>query len=524
MPRNASAAFAANHFDLGNAKLGGGDSPLPLRRELGPADPYPVEALGGLIGSAVSGAAECIQAPLELCAQSALANVSLAVQGHANVALPFAGGRPSPVSLFLLSVAESGDRKSSVDKALGGSAMEAFEEARAEEVRNERVAYHNAKEAHEMAREQAKHRAKKEGLGPKETAAALNAVGGPPDEPLSATLTFSDPTIEGLHKQFSKGQPSAGLFSTEGGAFVGGVGMSPDNALKTGALLSELWDGAAIKRLRALDGEATMRNRRLSFHLMMQPGAAHAWLSNPVLRDQGLFSRLLVCAPKSLAGTRLYRVPNHAHLKAMQALSRHIGDLLDHPLPLNPDSPGELQPRTIALTPEATALFHEFSDSIERQLGQGGKLEAVKGLASKTPEHAGRIAAVLALTESLEAIDVDRAMMGRGIKLAQWYLGEALRLMDAEAFPPDLLNAEKVLAWLKERDEPVFSLPCLYMKGPRCVRHKETAQRAVKVLVDHNQIEEAQGSHRIDGKLRRDCYQLWTGRACRDNGGWDGQA
>src|SRR5690242_16382574 len=109
MPLNNQAAFA--NSDNVSPFSRADDSPLPLRRELAPADPYPVDALGDLIGGAVKAASECIQAPLELCAQSALGNVSLAVQGHANVVLPFAGGRHSPVSLFLLSVAESGDRK-----------------------------------------------------------------------------------------------------------------------------------------------------------------------------------------------------------------------------------------------------------------------------------------------------------------------------------------------------------------------------------------------------------------------------
>lgn len=508
MPRNYNAALAADDV-LDFQPANDSDAPLPLRRELVPSDPYPVEALGDLLGAAVKGASAAIQAPLELCAQSALANVSLAVQGHANIVLPFGCEKASPVSLFLLSVAESGDRKSSADKALGGSAIEAFEESRSDEARQQRLDYNNAKEAYEVARSAAKSKAQKEGSAAA-IAKALDGVGEPPVEPLSATLTFSDPTIEGLHKQFSKGQPSAGLFSTEGGAFVGGVGMSQDNALKTGALLSELWDGAPIKRLRALDGESTMRNRRLCFHLMIQPGAAHSWLSNPVLRDQGLFSRLLVCAPKSLAGTRLYREPLPEHRRAMRRLSDHIGDLLDHPLPVGEDRPGELRPRPLPMSDEAVRLFHDFADQIELQLGPQGKLESVKGLASKTPEHAARIAAVLALAEDIKAGEVDIDLLKRGIKLAQWYLGEALRLADAEAFPPDLLNAERTLEWLRERpsDSPLFSLPCLYMKGPRPVRHKEAASKVVTILLDHKQIERVDGSHRIEGQLRRECYRL----------------
>ena len=40
---------------------------------------------------------------------------------------------------------------------------------------------------------------------------------------------------------------------------------------------------------------------------MAQPRATFAWLSNPVLRDQGLFSRCLVAYPQSTAGTRMFR-------------------------------------------------------------------------------------------------------------------------------------------------------------------------------------------------------------------------
>lgn len=501
--RNYGAAAAAHQDDVISISA----APLPLRRELQAGDPYPVEALGPLVGAAVTGASRVIQAPLELCAQSALANIALAVQGHANVVMPFGDPRPTPISLFLLSVAESGDRKTHADRALGGEAIARFEEAREEEVRGQWLAYHNNREAYDAAKAQAKSRAAKDGSAT-QIAKALGDVGEPPVEPLSATLTFSDPTIEGLHKQFGKGQPSAGLFSSEGGAFVGGVGMSPDNALKTAAQLSELWDGAAIKRLRSGDGESTLRHRRLCFHLMMQPQAAHSWLSNPVLRDQGLFSRLLVAAPKSLRGTRLWQEPDPEDVRAMRRLASHVGDLLDHPLPVSAEKPGELKPRPLALTADARAMFFSFYNLIETQLGQGGKLESVNGLGAKTCEHAARLAAVLTLADNFEAEEIGVPAMSRGVKLAQWYLAEALRLADAEAFPPDLLNAERTLEWLKSRSDPaaLFSLPCIYMKGPRPVRHKETAAKAVAVLLDHKQIDKVDGSHRIDGQVRRDCY------------------
>lgn len=484
------------------------DAPLPLRRAMRDADPYPVEALGELMGLAVTAAASSILAPIELCAQSALANAALAVQGHANAVKPWSQ-KPGPISLFLLSIAESGDRKTTADEALGGSAIAEHEAMREADYARDRLIYESEREAHEIAKSAVKAKSGKDGDSVKAIADRLTGLGPAPLPPLSPSLTFGDPTIEGVHRHYASGQPSSGLFSTEGGAFVGGVGMTAENALKTSAQLSELWDGAPIKRLRAGDGAMVLRNRRLSFHLMMQPGAAHTWLSNPVIRDQGLFSRMLVAAPKSLAGTRLHKVSDAAERTRLGAYGRHLAALLNHPLPVDPERRGELAPRALAMDADATALLFQFSDSIEIQLGAEGQLAPVKGLAAKVIDHAVRLAAVIGLFERIDLPSIDRALIARGIKLAQWYLGEALRLTEAEAFPPDLLNAEKVLQWLQaHRDGQPFSLPCVYQSGPNAVRTKDTARRAVSILLDHGWVEALAGRHRIQGKSRSECFRL----------------
>ncbi len=88
-------------------------APEPLRAPLPPAEHYPVEALGNVLGGAARALHESIKAPLALCAQSVLAAASLAAQAHYDVRLPW--GQRRPLSLFLLTVGESGERKSAVD-------------------------------------------------------------------------------------------------------------------------------------------------------------------------------------------------------------------------------------------------------------------------------------------------------------------------------------------------------------------------------------------------------------------------
>ena len=88
------------------------EAPLPLFPPAPAPAEYPAECLGVLRPAAES-IARKIQTPIALAAQSCLAVAALAVQGHADVVLPF--GQRRPVSLYLVSVCGSGDRKTSGD-------------------------------------------------------------------------------------------------------------------------------------------------------------------------------------------------------------------------------------------------------------------------------------------------------------------------------------------------------------------------------------------------------------------------
>ena len=94
--------------------------PEPLRAALPPSERYPVEALGTVLGTAALAINQSVQAPLAMCCQSVLAAASLAVQTHFDVKLPW--GEIKPLSLFLLTVGESGERKSAVDNLALGEA------------------------------------------------------------------------------------------------------------------------------------------------------------------------------------------------------------------------------------------------------------------------------------------------------------------------------------------------------------------------------------------------------------------
>ena len=90
-----------------------GEDPLPLTRSMPSAGAFPVAALGPVMAAAASAFQAKTQAPMDICANAVLAVAGLASQAHADVELPT--GEVKPLSLFLVTIAPSGERKTSTD-------------------------------------------------------------------------------------------------------------------------------------------------------------------------------------------------------------------------------------------------------------------------------------------------------------------------------------------------------------------------------------------------------------------------
>ena len=74
---------------------------------------FPYKALGEILGDAVKGISDTVQAPIAIAGQAVLTTAALIAQGHANVKMDH---RVYPLSLFGLTIAGSGDRKTSMEK------------------------------------------------------------------------------------------------------------------------------------------------------------------------------------------------------------------------------------------------------------------------------------------------------------------------------------------------------------------------------------------------------------------------
>jgi hypothetical protein len=477
------------------------EPPRPLMRELPPADPFPVYALGPVLASAAHAIHDRVQAPLAISGQSVLAAATLAVQAHADVQLP--NGQSRPLTNFFFTIAATGERKTAVD-AEALSPVRKREAKLREAHQEQQPDYLNAQLAWDKAREKAIQNAKG---NRDQIKAALDALGSAPLPLLEPLLTCAEPTYEGLCKSLTVGCASQGIFAAEGGQFIGGHGMSDDAKLRTATGLSAIWDGEPIKRLRA-DRTTTLPGRRVAMHLMAQPDVASLMLDDPLLASQGLLSRFLASAPNPVSGSRLWHDPAPKSLRRIQRYDAHLLDIMERPLPLIEGTQNVLCPRVLPLARKARELWIGFYNHIEKQVGTGGELEAIRGLANKLPEHAARIAAVLTMVSDIEAAEVTAAKMEAGIQLAQHYACEALRLFGASRVSAQIREAQMLLRWIASWEQSIISLPDIYQLGPNCFREKASAARAVQVLEDHGYLaREGQGAV-IHGKYRRDVWRI----------------
>src|SRR5262245_28427734 len=191
-----------------------------------------------------------------------------------------------------------------------------------------------------------------------------------PEQPRSCRLLYEDVTSERLGKSLATEWPSGGVFSSEGGAVLGGHSMGKDSLTRTLALANKLWDGASHTVDRQHAPSFTVRGARMTISLQVQPHVLADFLDRDrgLSRGSGFLARFLVCQPVSLQGTRFYR--EAADMPALAQFSARIAEMLND-LPQIDGDRGMILP-TLDFEPMAKAHWIETFNAIEGELSSGG--------------------------------------------------------------------------------------------------------------------------------------------------------
>ncbi|MBP5996726.1 MAG: DUF3987 domain-containing protein [Azonexus sp.] len=422
--------------------------PQPLAVKVEP-EPYPLDALPLPIRAAVEEVAGFVKAPVPMVASSALAALSLAIQAYADAKR--AEKLHGPVGLFLLTIADSGERKSTCD-GFFTKPIRDYEEAQAEAAKPILKDHRAAIEAWEAKRGGVKEKIRQLAKDNKPTVGMESTLRDlehdKPEPPKTARLLYADATPEALAYGLAKQWPSGGVVSAEAGIVFGSHGMGKDSVMRNLGLLNQLWDGTSLTIDRRSTESFTVRGARLTVALQVQEPTLREFFtrSGALARGTGFLARFLVAWPESTQGQRPFtEAPaNWPHLAAFH---QRIAAILELPAPIDDD--GALTPPLLPLTPEAKAAWVEYHDAIEGELASGGELYDVRDVASKSADNAARLATLFQMFDGAGGAIGAEAFEGAS-RITAWHLNEARRFFGELALPAELADAARLDSWLIE--------------------------------------------------------------------------
>jgi hypothetical protein len=458
--------------------------PSPLTAKIDP-EPYPLDALPRVIREAVVEVQGFTKAPWALIATSALSALSLAVQAHYDVSR--AEKLTGPCGLFSLVIADSGERKSTVD-GFFTSAIRDYEESQAEIAKPQWAEYRAAMEAWESAKAGIKDAIRahaKAGKSTVENERQMHALETrKPIPPRVPRLIYSDVTPEALAYNLAKQWPSGGIVSAEAGSVLGSHGMGKDSVMRNLALLNQLWDGARFTIDRRTSESFTVWGARLTVGLQIQEATLRDFLDNrgALARGTGFLARFLVAWPESTQGFRPFTEAPPSW-PALEAFNSRIAAILE-PMPAMTED-GSLTPAMLELSPAAKTAWVAFHDAIEAGLASGGELYDVRDAAAKSADNAVRLAALLHIF--LGGVGpVSHEAFVSASQIVAWHLHESRRFFGELALPAELADAARLDSWLlnycKKLGVAEVSSREAQRLGP--VRDKDRLARALQELAD----------------------------------------
>jgi len=467
----------------------GWPEPLPLVATLMP-EPYPLDALPDIIRAAVQEVQGFTKAPMPMVASSALAALSLATQAHADITR--ADKLSGPVGLFLLTIADSGERKSTTD-GFFTPAIREYQEQQAEMASPAVKDFRAKLDAWDAKRGGIKERirqlARKGETTTKQEAALRELEDEKPEAPRVPKLLRGDDTPENLAWVLSREWPSSGVLSSEAGIVLGAHGMGKESIMRNLGLLNILWDGGTLSIGRRTSESFAVRGARLTVALQVQEATLRSFFdrSGGLARGTGFLSRFLVAWPESTQGFRPFtEAPvNWPHLAAF---NRRIAAILDQAAPINED--GSLTPPMLSLASDAKAAWVTFHDAIEGELSTGGELYDVRDVASNAADNVARLAALLYVFSNISSISISTPISAENVEAASrivaWHLNESRRFFGELALPDELANAARLDSWLLDycRRERTHMVPIAKLQqcGPGGLRKRKVIEDTMREL------------------------------------------
>ncbi|WP_433797869.1 DUF3987 domain-containing protein [Actinoplanes sp. CA-252034] len=436
---------------LDNADAPGGWSPLiPLGkgRHL-PA--FPAELLPGWVAEQALAVAEFTQTPIDAAGSIALACLSTAAGGRAEIEVR--GSWREPTNLFTVVVLPPGSRKSAVFAAMVAPILVA-EKALIERVAPAIIEAELLAKVAGKAAEKASLAAANADVSGRDTliaeatAAAMNAEAI--KVPVKPQLVADDVTSETAQSILAEQGGRLAVLSPEGGIFATIAGRYSGTPNLEVFLKGHAGDMMRVDRLSRDGGHVD--KPALTMGLAVQPEILRDIAGMPGFRGLGLLARILFAVPENTVGFRKIGadpIPTQiaaAYHANLQALVLTLAEWTD--------------PAVLVLTPDANEAVLDIERQVEPRLAPGGAWSHIVDWGSKYTGAVVRIAGLIHLAEHLrdgwgKPVDVDT--IKRAAQIGEYYAAHALGAFDDMGADVATRNARTILAWIERTDTRAFT-------------------------------------------------------------------
>lgn len=400
----------------------------------GPKSDYPVESLPAVLRNVVASLNEDTGIPVELIGSAVLSAASLACQALIEVVSPH-NSQPEQCSLYLLTIAESGEGKTTVHKRI----MSLFHDFS----QNMDAIYKNQHEEYEAGLgiwdtknkgiKSALRKASKDRHDTQSYEDELKALNKKkPIKPKRLRILYENITSAALIHGLIE-YPNAAIISDEAISFFQGYVKNEYG------FLNKAWDGSTYSfERRDFDGVSV--NACMTMGLMVQSDVFKDYLkkSGSLAHSSGFLSRFLIAEVESSRGLRKANVSHEKSDSAIQELHDRIDILLGRQA--KKFSEGDNEKISMILSDDAKDLWLEMSDYINERCSGNGCFEHIKETAAKAMSNVIRLAAIFQLISPTPRLDLDEYTEKNNSGL---YLWEKEKSIEKEM----LNNAFVIIKW-----------------------------------------------------------------------------
>lgn len=375
---------------------------------------FPIDVFPEIAKHAILEVWNQTNAPLPMIASTALATMATSVQAGYHIVSD--DERPTPLQLFLMVLADSGERKSTVERMLT-QGISKFDETQEALTAINAKNYAAERELWQLEKENLRNSLEHSRDHQNQRKRLRHLLENPPIEPQPIKVGgLQNSTAPAMMQRLSNYGRSAMYCEDEGSKICEDRLFSQQGPFNTG------WDGSTLRADRKKEGASIVKSPRVTLYISIQPAVFDVFIKTKgaLSFDNGFFSRTLICKPISTQGFRVHD-SNHKSMAATHAFRDRTFDLLTEQSKTGAFHNHEIEV-SLRFNDEADHQLTEIMNWIEINLRPGNWLSLHKGFASKYAENVSRIAGIFHAFSGEPGVLISAHQVQAAHAVAQYFL------------------------------------------------------------------------------------------------------